>query len=136
MNLDTPTYASSNGSCSVIDLCLCSPDNYAKTIIQVEEELYDSDHFPIIISVELYTQSRHSPIFNKWPNMCREIDANLQWVSSITNESFYRMIHSAMNKYSTSQTPPSLVEHTFQQFPQAFFFSEEIPRIGILRIPD
>lgn len=54
------THLARSGACSLTDLSLCSVDLNAHTSLQVEDDLFDNDHFPISIFVDIVSpfQSR------------------------------------------------------------------------------
>lgn len=65
LNSNKPTrYNSYNGTFSNIDLTFSSPDIALMLEWEVLEDLYDSDHFPIHIT--LNTEKNHHPMQSKW----------------------------------------------------------------------
>lgn len=84
-----------------------TPDFLASVTFQVEEDLYDSDHFPIVTSVDLHSPLQPGPTLFNWPLICREINSNLQLVSGIDYESFHKMVLCAMTNHSVIRSRPS-----------------------------
>lgn len=107
MNSTMPTYVVPNGGCSQIDLLLCSPDILTSSTIHVEEELYDSDHFPIIISVDLHTLLQPSLTLYKWLLISREMNASIQLISKMGYEAFHKLVLNAMQKHSVIYCRPA-----------------------------
>lgn len=78
------------GACSLIDLWLCSADFYVHTPLHVEDELFDSDNFPISITVDL-----NSPV--------QDFNAALSACTSSDCASFLDMVQIIMNKHKFSR---------------------------------
>ena len=65
LNSGHPTYLSSSGTYSNIDLSICSPEIASQLNWEVHFDNYNSDHFPLVLSSNLNpTQSPSSPHWN------------------------------------------------------------------------
>lgn len=107
MNSNAPAHVVPNGISSLIELSICSPNLLASSSLQVEEDLYDSDHFPINISVDFHAPLQPSPTLFNWSHISWEIYSKLQLVSGIDYESFHMTILSVVDKHRVTRSRPT-----------------------------
>lgn len=77
LNTWSPTHVALSGTCFLIELPLCSADHYAHISLLVKDDLFDSNHFPISISVDISSPFHSHITYFKWHHICQDFNATL-----------------------------------------------------------
>ena len=109
LNSQTSTHVAPSGKQSIIDLSFCSSDLLTKTNFQVHEDLFDSDHFPILLTLAIHPPLQIlRPRFH-WKNISLDVNNSLEHRSSVTFPGFMHTIRKSMDTHRsyTSFARPS-----------------------------
>ena len=107
LNTSDVTHVSPNGSSSLIDLSLCSACIFSKMSISVDEDLYESDHFPIHLAVTIHPRSLFPRLRYRWAKIIDEVNAKLFPFNNISYVDFLEVIKNAMEHNSFNFRPMS-----------------------------
>lgn len=109
LNDGRPTHLSTHGTLTHVDVSLCSPTLLQRTSWDILDEMYSSDHFPIVITLSLQNNTKRSNFNRKfllsladWPKYSSKVDEELQkrpQSSNINREAslFTKAIRNAAN---------------------------------------
>lgn len=99
------THLAPNGTRSLLDLSLCSPDLLARTSCLVDEELYDSDHYPIHLTIDSPVSFQPPRRSYCWTKVCSEVNNAFSNLHSLDYETFSRVTQMAMSNNIRSPRP-------------------------------
>lgn len=107
INTTDHMHTAPNGSYSLINMSLCSLDLLVCSILCVDVDLFDRDHFPIVISVTINPPSQSCCSLYNWSLICRDVNNKFHSLTKINFNSFQTLVHSSMANYSTARPNPS-----------------------------
>ena len=95
------THEAPNGKHSTMDLSFCLSDLLTNTNFQVHEDLFDSGHFSILLTLATYSLLQTTTSCFHWKNISLEVNNSLEHCTSITFPIFMRTICKSMDTHSS-----------------------------------
>lgn len=102
LNSCSPIYLALSGACSLKDFFLCSAGLYALSSLQVSNDFFDSDHFPISISVNISSPFQSCINYFRWHCICHDFNAALPAYPDLDCNSLVTTAHMIMEKHKFS----------------------------------
>ena len=103
INTSDPTHVASGGSLSLIDLSLCSSVLLPRVSYHVLDELFDSDHFPIQISLVGRMAMYGNQKYFNWNKISQDVNTRLHQSQCISYEGFSEIVHNSMKSYCSNK---------------------------------
>lgn len=111
MNTASPTHVSPALAPSLIDLSICSAGLLGQLDCQVSDNLFGSDHFPVLIELAGCPDPPPPSVHFKWPSIANEVNCLLGSVTSCDYVHFSSVVSEAMGRFCVSRSP------THKRFP-------------------
>ena len=125
LNMGDPTYLTSNGNYTHIDITICSPELASIFNWQTHHDPMNSDHFPIIISTQIENSSNFSPRWNirkaNWTKYRQQLDLPEDY-SAMTPTQGCQLIINAIKEAANESIP---LVTSAPHHPSAYWWTKE-----------
>ena len=99
LNSPSPTHVAPSGKYFTIDLFFCPSDLLTKTNFQVHEDIFDSDHFPILLTLAIHPLLQIPRLRFHWKSINFEVNNSEENCTSVTFPVFMRTIRKSMDTH-------------------------------------
>lgn len=105
INSADPTHVAPSGCRSLIDLSLCTDVLFPRVSYQVLDDLFDSDHLPVLISLAERKDIHEKQKYFRWTRISQEVNDRLKLCEDIKYDDFSQVVRSSMEKHYCHRQP-------------------------------